>query len=127
MAEAFKIFFDGACPLCKREARAIDRLDKGRGRVEIVDITSPEFEPERYGRTLDAFDARIHGLTPEGEIVEGMEVFRRVYRRLGLGWLWAPTGWPVLRPIFDALYRWFARNRHRLTGRCADDACRVNT
>ncbi len=41
----------------------------------------------------------------------------------------APTGWPVLRCFFDALYEWFARNRVRLGrffGRkCASGTCTV--
>lgn len=124
MGEAMQILYDGACPLCRREAAAMLRLDRGRGRLAMVDIATPEFNPAAYGKTLDELNARIHGVTPEGELLVGMEVFRRAYARVGLGWLWAPTGWPVLRPICDACYRWFARNRYRLTGRCEDGTCR---
>jgi predicted DCC family thiol-disulfide oxidoreductase YuxK len=31
----------------------------------------------------------------------------------------APSGWPVLRPVFDAAYRWFARHRKQI-GRILD-------
>lgn len=108
----------------------IDRLDKGRGRVETVDISDEHFDPSVYNTDYATLMGRIHGVTPEGEMKTGMQVFRDVYSRLGWGWLWAPTGWPVLRPIFDALYRWFARNRYRLTFRenpCPEGACRVET
>jgi predicted DCC family thiol-disulfide oxidoreductase YuxK len=125
MTEPFKLFYDGQCPLCQREAATMRRLDKGRGRLELVDYRQPGFDPGEYGLTLDQIDARIHAVTPDGRILTGMDVFRHAYRRLGLGWLIAPTGWPLLRPIFDTLYRWFARNRHRLTGRCDGDACRL--
>lgn len=70
--------------------------------------------------------ARIHGVTGSGRVVEGMDVFRQAYRAVGWGWLLAPTGWPLLRPAFDALYRWFARNRLRLTGRAACTTNRCN-
>ena len=46
--------------------------------------------------------------------MRGLEVFRRAYDAVGLGFVLAPTAWPVLRPIADATYRWFARNRVRL-------------
>ncbi len=40
-----------------------------------------------------------------------MSVFRATYKAVGLGWLLAPTGWPVLKPLFDGLYRLFAKYR----------------
>jgi predicted DCC family thiol-disulfide oxidoreductase YuxK len=56
-----------------------------------------------------------------------VETFRQAYRAVGLGWVLAPTGWPLLRPAFDALYRIFARHRVRMGrvfGRpCAGDRC----
>jgi len=58
---------------------------------------------------------------PDGTVIEGVEVFQRLYSAVGLGWLAAPSRWRWLRPVFDAAYRWFARNRLRLTGRA--DAC----
>lgn len=125
MGEALKIFYDGECPLCQREARVMRRLDRGRGRLELVDYREPGFDPGAYGLTLREIDARIHAVGPDGRVLTSMEVFREAYRRVGKGWLIAPTGWPVLRPVFDALYRWFARNRHRLTGRCEEGACPV--
>lgn len=123
MRESFKLFYDGECPLCQREARLMRRMDKGRGALELVDYRQPGFDPGEFGLTFEEIDARIHGVTADGRVVEGMEVFRQAYRRLGYGWLIAPTGWPVLKPVFDAMYRWFSRNRHRLTGRCEDGAC----
>ncbi len=112
-----KVLYDGACPLCRREASFWRRMDRGRGRVELEDISAPEFEPSRYGLTRTDVMERIHAILPAGTVIEGMEVFRRVYAALGLGWLVAPTGWPLLRPVFDRLYAWFARNRQRLTRR----------
>jgi len=53
----------------------------------------------------------IHGVFPDGRIVSRMEVFREAYRAVGLGWLLAPTRWPVLRWLSDCGYEWFARNR----------------
>lgn len=123
-----RIFIDGDCPLCRHEARLLARLDAGRGRLELVDIANPTFDPAPLGLTRAQVMGRIHALLPDGNPATGMEVFRRAYAAVGWGWLWAPTGWPVLRPAFDALYRWFARNRYRITGRCdpcPEGHCRV--
>ena len=74
--------------------------------------------------------ARIHGVLSDGTRIVGVEVFRRADPAVGLGWLVAPTRWPLLRPLADAAYRWFARNRLRLTGRgevCTADRCGLPT
>ncbi|MCP3902204.1 MAG: DUF393 domain-containing protein [Planctomycetes bacterium] len=122
----FEILIDGACPLCQREAAALRRLDRGRGRVRIVDLTDEDVDLTAYGITFEEAMGRIHGRCADGRVVTGVEVFRRAYGAVGFGWILAPTAWPGLRPMFDALYRWFARNRMRLTGRGAtcETTCR---
>jgi predicted DCC family thiol-disulfide oxidoreductase YuxK len=125
-----RILIDGACPICRREGALLRRLDRGRGRLVLVDITEPGFEPARMDRTMDELMGFIHGVLPDGTIITGMEVFRRAYAAVGWGWLLAPTGWPGLRPVCDRAYRWFARNRLRLPGRrdaCDRDRCRTST
>jgi predicted DCC family thiol-disulfide oxidoreductase YuxK len=112
-----KVLVDGACPLCRREAAIWQRLDRGRGRIALVDISAADFPAAEYGISLAHAMAEIHGILPSGAVARGMEVFRRAYAAVGLGWLLAPTAWPLLRPVFDRAYRWFARNRLRLTGR----------
>ncbi|MBN8645180.1 MAG: DUF393 domain-containing protein [Planctomycetes bacterium] len=132
--QPIRLFIDGACPMCRREGAMIRRLDKGRGLVALVDIADPEFDAGQFGRTREAFMGAIHAAMPDGRIVTGLEAFRRVYRALSPAWgaLWAPTGWPVLRVLFDALYRVFARHRVRIGSlfgghreACASGTCRV--
>ncbi len=127
-ADALEVLIDGLCPLCKREARFLERLDKGRGRLVMTDITAPGFDASDYGKTFDDLMGEIHAVRPGGELVTGVEVFREAYSRVGWGWLLAWTRWPVLRQVSDAAYRWFARNRLRLTGhadRCEEGRCKV--
>jgi len=127
-AYPFRVLIDGECPLCRREARFLERLDKGRGRLVMEDIAAPGFDAGAIGCTFEDVMGSIHGVTPEGKVVTGMEVFRRAYGAVGLGWALAPTGWPGLKWVFDALYRWFAANRLRFTGRgaaCESGRCAV--
>jgi predicted DCC family thiol-disulfide oxidoreductase YuxK len=118
------LLYDGECPLCAREIRMLRRLDRGRGSIGFTDIARPEFDARALGLEQGAVMARIHGVRADGSLVEGVEVFRRAYAAVGLGWLVAPTRWPVLRPLVDSAYDGFARNRLRLTGRGA--ACPID-
>lgn len=116
-----RVLFDGECPLCKREITLLERLDRGRGCIGFEDISKAGFDPTAYGLDAEQVMARIHAVLPDGSLVEGLEVFRRAYAAVGLGWLLAPTRWPLLRDVAEAGYRIFARNRLRWTGRA--NAC----
>jgi predicted DCC family thiol-disulfide oxidoreductase YuxK len=72
---------------------------------------------------------RIHARLPDGRLIEGVEVFRRLYAAVGLGALVAPTRLPGVAHLLELAYRAFARNRLRLTGRCREDggACAART
>jgi predicted DCC family thiol-disulfide oxidoreductase YuxK len=108
--QRFKLLYDGDCPFCRREIEWLRRLDRG-GCLAFEDIAAVDFDPSLYGRTLDDLMGAMHGVLPDGRLTTGVEIFRQAYAAVGLGWLVAPTGWPILRPMFDALYRLFARNR----------------
>ncbi|MEZ4250106.1 MAG: DUF393 domain-containing protein [Polyangiales bacterium] len=120
----FEVFFDGDCPLCVREIRMLQRLDR-RGRIRFTDIAAPGFDAAETGRTWDELMARIHGRLPSGELVEGVEVFRHLYGAVGFGPLVALTRLPGLKHLLDFAYHAFAKNRLRLTGRCVDGTCEL--
>jgi len=120
-----EVFYDGQCPLCLREVQVLRRLDQ-RGRILFTDITANDFDALSVGRDHAALMARIHGRLPGGELIEGVEVFRRLYSAVGFGWLVAVTRLPGISHGLDLLYGWFAKNRLRLTGRCGDGRCEVS-
>jgi predicted DCC family thiol-disulfide oxidoreductase YuxK len=123
-----KVLYDGDCPLCTREIDFLSRRDRGAGLIQFEDIATATFDPAKYGLDHQVVMARIHGVLPDGAVVEGIEVFRRAYDAVGLGWLWAPTRWPLLRPLAERAYQIFARNRLRWTGRsepCESGQCRL--
>jgi predicted DCC family thiol-disulfide oxidoreductase YuxK len=121
-----RLLYDGDCPLCSREVALLRRLDR-LGRIDFEDIAASGFDPSRYGLDRRAVMARIHAVLPDGRVIEGVEVFRRAYGAVGLGWLLAPSRWPGFRRLFDAAYRSFARNRLRWTGRSACEAGHCET
>tara|TARA_B100000674_G_C37598369_1_gene804106 strand:+ start:274 stop:675 length:402 start_codon:yes stop_codon:yes gene_type:complete len=118
-----EVFFDGDCPLCVREIQMIRAMDR-KGRIQFTDIAAPDFRASDYGKTQEEFMARIQGRGAQGEWLEGVEVFRRLYTAVGLGPLVMLTRLPGLSQLLDVGYVWFAKNRLRLTGRCdSEDLC----
>ena len=112
-----RVLYDAECPLCVREARLLERLDAGRGQLQLEDLSAPDFAPERYGLDQETVEARIHGVLPDGTVVEGVEVFSRAYAAVGMNWVATVSEWRGLRWVLDRLYVFFARNRLRITGR----------
>lgn len=121
-----EVFYDGACPLCMREIRMLQGRDRRR-RIRFVDIAADGRDATSVGLSWEALMDRIHGRLPNGTVVEGVEVFRRLYAAVGFGPLVALTRLPGIRQLLDVAYHTFAKNRLRLTGRCGDGACKLNT
>ena len=117
-----EVFFDGACPLCMREIQMLRRKDRKR-RIRFTDIAAPGFDAATIGLPWATLMDRIHGRLPDGTLVEGVEVFRRLYAAVGFNSVVAATRLPLVAPLLELSYRLFAKNRLKLTGRCSDDVC----
>jgi len=118
------VFYDGDCPICVREIDMLRGLDR-RHAIGFVDIAAPDFDPAVVGVSMERLMDRIHARLPDGELIEGVEVFRRLYAAVGLRPLVAMTRLPGISHLLGAGYEVFARNRLRLTGRCDDGQCAV--
>ncbi|GAB4369233.1 MAG: hypothetical protein Kow00121_08950 [Elainellaceae cyanobacterium] len=113
-----KLLYDGACPLCLREVNFLQKRDAGRGLVAFVDIADDRYNPDdNSGVDFETAMGRIHAILPDGSVVKNVEVFRRVYEVLGMGWVYAITKVPVIGAIVDWVYGIWADWRLRLTGR----------
>lgn len=121
-----EVFFDGGCPLCKREVAMLQRWDR-RQKIRFTDIDAPTFDPAPLGKTYDDLMAQIQGRLPDGTWIKGVEVFRRLYAAVGMRPLVMLTRLPGISQILDLGYSIFAKNRLRLTGRCAGGACKLPT
>ncbi|MBD1897734.1 DUF393 domain-containing protein [Coleofasciculus sp. FACHB-129] len=113
-----ELLYDGECPLCVREVNFLRRRDAGRGLVAFVDIAGDRYTPEAHGGVdFETSMGRIHAVLPDGTVVKNVEVFRRVYEILGMGWIYAVTKLPIIGSIADMLYEIWADWRLALTGR----------
>jgi predicted DCC family thiol-disulfide oxidoreductase YuxK len=121
-----EVLHDGACPMCAREIAMLRRLDR-QGRIRFTDIAAPDFDAASFGTSHDALMARIHARLPDGTLIEGVEVFRRLYAAVGFAPVVGLTRLPGVSQLLDLAYDAFARRRLRLGGRCEDGRCAVAT
>ncbi|MBL8825370.1 MAG: DUF393 domain-containing protein [Planctomycetaceae bacterium] len=119
-----EVFFDGGCPLCRREIDMLRRWDRQK-KIRFTDIESGEVNFDALGKTYHEFMAEIQGRLPDGTWIKGVEVFRRLYAAVGFGPLVAISRLPVISQLLSAGYWLFAKNRLRLTGRCNAETCAV--
>ena len=113
-----KLLYDSECPLCMREVRFLRKRDRGRGIVKFVDIAALDYEPSSHGDVSyeDAM-GRIHGILPDGTILLNIQVFRYIYERLDMGWVYAITRIQFFENLLNAIYSIWAKWRLALTGR----------
>ena len=77
------VWFDGGCPLCRREIALMRRLDR-RGAVTFVDASGPTAAcPLPQGDLL----ARLHA-REDGRVLSGAAAFAAMWRAI-----------PLLRPL----------------------------
>lgn len=112
------LLYEETCPLCKLEIDNLKARDRD-GLLRFVDVSAADFDPEPYGVPLAAMLEAIHAVKADGTLIRGVEVFRLAYAAVGLGWITRPTGWPLLKPLFDRAYVHLARHRHRISASLA--------
>jgi predicted DCC family thiol-disulfide oxidoreductase YuxK len=113
-----ELLYDGACPLCVREVNFLKTKDANRGLVSFVDIADDNYDPAAHaGIDFETAMGRIHAILPDGSVVQNVEVFRRTYEILGIGWIYAMTKIPAIEYIANLLYGIWADLRLLLTGR----------
>lgn len=116
------VFFDGGCPLCRREIGHYQRLDATEA-VDWRDIHADAAALAGWGITRDQAMQRMHAVSPEGRICSGAWAFVLVWRHLPY-YRWLGGALHRLPPIvwlMDCLYNVIAR--HRWRSRCDDAAC----
>ncbi|MEM0984872.1 MAG: DUF393 domain-containing protein [Pseudomonadota bacterium] len=109
------VWFDGACPLCRREIGLLRRLDR-RGRLAFIDV-APDDAAEYCPIDRRELLARFHAQEAGRPMVSGAAAFAAVYRQIP--WL-APVGHLLRIPpvlwVAERAYRAFLGVRPRLQG-----------
>ncbi len=111
-----EFLYDGQCPICRADVARLRKADRHQ-RLIFIDVTAAGFNPHTYGRSQEALLARIHARRADGVIIEGPEVFRLALEAVDMGWLVAPTRWPLFSQATEIGYSWFARHRGAISRR----------
>ena len=116
------VLIDGECPMCRRLARRLTRIDWLR-RLSFDDASKASVR-ERFAPGLDEATAlmAMHVVAPDGSRRAGFDGFLRIARVVPLLWLPGLIGaLPGIRHLAQFVYRLVAVNRTR--GRCTDAVC----
>lgn len=118
------MFYDGLCPLCQAEIQFLSGRNEA-GLLSFVDINSDLYSPERVGVSCTQALASMCAQYDDGELLEGVDVFSEAYRRANLpklAWLFSR---PLLKPFWNAAYRFFAKHRHTISALLGPFALRL--
>lgn len=119
------VFFDGSCPLCRREIAHYRRIDTAQ-RMYWVDAVSEPEALSRHGLSLKAAMAELHVLDGAGRWQRGIDAFVVIWQQLpGYRWLAKIITTLGLRRPLAFAYRHFAAWRNRR--RCGDHGCAANS
>lgn len=111
---AFTIFYDGQCPLCEIEMKHLKKRNT-EGQLAFVDIMAEDFAKNYPDLDWHALDARIHGMTEDGNMLIGLDVTHKAWSLVGKGWIYAPLRWPGIRFFADKAYLVFAKHRNKIS------------
>ena len=125
------IFFDGGCPLCKREVDFLQSKNQ-KGALRFIDINTSDFSSDlKNGITYKQAMDRIHAMKSDGSVIKDIKVFQEAYSLIGLGWIYAPTKLPILDKSIEFIYGLWAKYRLKITFRpsieklCAEKGCEI--
>lgn len=117
------VFYDGACPQCRRERDRYEKL-AGPGAVYWLDITGREALLREQGIEPEAALLQLHLRDRDGRILRELDAYRRLLAQIT--WL-RPLAWfiglPLIRPLLSALlHRWVVQRLSR-DGRLPGQSC----
>lgn len=96
----------------------LKRLDGGKGRIDFVDIAPLEYDPaQNEGITYEEAMGAPAAILPDGTVIRSVEVYRRLYEAVGLGFVWAAAELPVMGDLVTWVFDRTVEYRLPLTGR----------
>jgi predicted DCC family thiol-disulfide oxidoreductase YuxK len=112
------LHYDGHCPLCMREVRLLRRIaGPGLALADLHEIPDRPGQPTRLIKL-----SSLHLQTADGEWLTGVDATVRAWSHTRWGFLFRVLRWPLVGPLADAAYRYWARKRYQRLYGCSDCA-----
>ncbi len=112
------ILYDGACGFCSWWVRRWQKVVEARG-FALKDLQSAAADGSVTIPTENLLDD-IRVLTPAGALISGADAYLYVARRIWWAWpFYAVFSLPGFNWLLWRGYRWFNRNRYRISPYCA--------
>ncbi len=111
LSPVLTVFYDGSCPLCRREIAVYRRRDASAC-IRWVDVSAcySEVLPESLTRQ-DAL-ARFHVQRADGSVIAGVGAFAELWAHTpGFRWVGWMARLPIIQRVFDQAYAIFLRVR----------------
>jgi predicted DCC family thiol-disulfide oxidoreductase YuxK len=119
------VLYDGACRFCRSQIALLRRLDP-TGRLAFTSLHDPSVARDFPEIPTADLLAQMYVVDRSGLARGGAEAVRYLSRRLPLLWpLALPLHVPGSLPLWRSLYRFVARNRFRIAGRCDEGTCKI--
>ena len=117
MQNKLTFLYDGGCPLCRRETNFLKGRDKF-GQIKFVDINSDDYDPKNYQNiSFEKAMSNLHGISNNGNLIQGLDVLAYAYQLVGLGWVYFPIKIPIISDLLKTFYSFWAKYRLKITGR----------
>ena len=111
MPQQIITFYDGGCPLCRREIEHYRRLDHAHV-VRWIDIDAGDTGLQQFGITREVAMKRFHVMDQSGEMQTGAAAFVALWSVLpGYRWLAGLIRTLRLVPVLERCYAPFAHWR----------------
>jgi predicted DCC family thiol-disulfide oxidoreductase YuxK len=110
----YTVIYDGHCRVCGRMVRMLARWDRNH-ELEIIPSQAPGIRERFPWIPLRAYVESVQVIrASDGKTWQAAAALEELLKVLPRGRL---VSWlfkiPLVRPLADLLYRWFARNRYR--------------
>ena len=125
------LFYDGRCPLCVAEMTRLASLDQA-AELAFENINAADFSRRFPAIDPVAANRVLHGWDENQQLLLGLDVSCQAWQIVGHHRWMAALRWPLLRPLADLGYRFFARHRYFFSrlfsgqARCDDHCSKPN-
>lgn len=119
------VLYDGQCAFCRGQVGWLRRFDL-LGSLRFTSLHDASVQHDYPELSHEQLLEQMFVVDRQGRARGGADAVRYLSRRLPALWpLAVVLHVPGSMPLWRGLYRFIARNRYRLAGRCDEGTCRL--